>query len=66
MKIIYLIEGIACGQESTKDKTVTKIIEELDTRCIGWVQSESNEVDFSWSLVRDNDWCWWGDRRKVF
>ena len=33
--IIFVIWGIICGQESMKDNTVTKMIEELDTRCIG-------------------------------
>ena len=40
MRIIFGIESIWRGKESTKDDVVTKMIEDLDTRDIGWVQSE--------------------------
>ena len=48
--IIFVIEGIQSGKEPMKDDAVTKTIEDLDTRGIGWFQSESNEGDFSWVL----------------
>ena len=37
-------------EEYTKDDAVTNMIEDLDTRGIGWVQSESNYGAFEWVL----------------
>ena len=34
-----------------KDDLVTKMIEELDTRGIGWVKSESNKGDVARFLI---------------